>query len=336
MGAGGFRRNTGRNNTTLPYNVGFLNNVEDTDTYNTAVYDELQKVSTATNQMFQAIDEIHDEIDVRIRALNAMNLQFDELENRITTEIETAIADIQTQMGNLSTDDIWDNSESPPIKLKGTVAGIKTSIEGNDLKIQTVQGIVNQQGEEIALVQTELTSQGQKIVDVDGRVTVVQNSLSQYMKLTSYEATWGVNSSVNGQYAGVKLTNNGTNSAFQVTAQKFIVGDGSSGNTPFVFEGGRARMEFADIKNVNITTAMIANARIEFAQIDNVWIQDGQIANLTANKITAGSMSGSNWRLTVGGDFVMGGTGGAQLWMNGNRIDFYDGSGALRIRIGSW
>lgn len=322
MGAGGFRKNTGRNNTTLPYNVGFLNRVEDTETYNTAVYDELQKVSTATNQMFQAIDEIHDEIDVRIKALNAMNLQFDELENRITTEIETAIADIQTQMGNLSTEDIWDNSTNPPTKLDGTVAGIKTSIEGNDVKIQTVQGIVNEQGEEIALVQTELSN--------------INSSLSQYMKLTDYEATWGVNSNVNGRYAGVKLTNNGTNSAFQVTAQKFIVGDGSSGNTPFVFENGRARMEFADIKNVNITTAMIANARIQFAQIDNVWIQDGQIANLTANKITAGSMSGSNWRLTVGGDFVMGGTGGAQLWMNGNRIDFYDGSGALRIRIGSW
>lgn len=322
MGAGGFRKNTGRNNTTLPYNVGFLNRVEDTETYNTAVYDELQKVSTATNQMFQAIDEIHDEIDVRIKALNAMDLQFDELENRITTEIETAIADIITQMGNLSTEDIWDNSTNPPTKLNGTVAGIKTSIEGNDVKIQTVQGIVNEQGEEIALVQTELSN--------------INSSLSQYMKLTDYEATWGVNSNVNGRYAGVKLTNNGTNSAFQVTAQKFIVGDGSSGNTPFVFEDGRAKMEFADIKNVNITTAMIANARIQFAQIDNVWIQDGQIANLTANKITAGSMSGSNWRLTVGGDFVMGGTGGAQLWMNGNRIDFYDGGGALRIRIGSW
>lgn len=322
MGAGGFRKNTGRNNTTLPYNVGFLNRVEDTETYNTAVYDELQKVSTATNQMFQAIDEIHDEIDVRIKALHAMNLQFDELENRITTEIETAIADIITQMGNLSTEDIWDNSTIPPTKLDGTVAGIKTSIEGNDVKIQTVQGIVNEQGEEIALVQTELSN--------------INSSLSQYMKLTDYEATWGVNSNVNGRYAGVKLTNNGTNSAFQVTAQKFIVGDGSSGNTPFVFENGRARMEFADIKNVNITTAMIANARIQFAQIDNVWIQDGQIANLTANKITAGSMSGSNWRLTVGGDFVMGGTGGAQLWMNGNRIDFFDGGGALRIRIGSW
>ena len=336
MGAGGFRKNTGRNNTTLPYNVGFLNNVEDTDKYNVAVYDELQKVSTATNQMFQAIDEIHDEIDVRIKALHAMNLQFDELENRITTEIETAIADIQTQMGNLSTEDIWDRSTNPPTKLDGTVAGFKTSIEGNDLKIQTVQGIVNEQGEEIALVQTELTAQGTQIAEVDGKVTTVQNSLSQYMRLDSYEATWGVNSSVNGQYAGVKLTNNGTNSQFQVTANKFIVGDGNSGNTPFVFEGGRARMEFADIKNVNITTAQIANARIQFAQIDNVWIQDGQIANLTANKITAGSMSGSNWRLTVGGDFVMGGTGGSQLWMNGNRIDFYDGSGTLRIRIGSW
>src|SRR5699024_2631746 len=120
-----------------------------TETYNTAVYDELQKVSTATNQMFQAIDEIHDEIDVRIKALHAMNLQFDELENRITTEIETAIADIITQMGNLSTEDIWDNSTVPPTKLDGTVAGIKTSIEGNDVKIQTVPGIVNEQGEEI-------------------------------------------------------------------------------------------------------------------------------------------------------------------------------------------
>lgn len=322
MGAGGFRKNTGRNNTTLPYNVGFLNNVQDTETYNVAVYDELQKVSTATNQMFQAIDEIHEEIDVRIKALNAMNLQFDELENRITTEIETAIADIQIQMGNLSTEDIWDNSVQPPVKLESSMAGFKTSIEGNEVKIQSVEGIVNQQGEEIGLVQTEISN--------------INSSLSSYMKLSDYEATWGINSNVNGRYAGVKLTNNGTNSQFQVTADKFVVGDGNSGNTPFVFEGGRAKIEFADIKNVNITTAQIANARIQFAQIDNVWIADGQIANLTANKITAGSMSGSNWRLTVGGDFVMGGTGGAQLWMNGNRIDFYDGSGALRIRIGSW
>lgn len=323
MGAGGFRKNTGRNNTTLPYNVGFLNNVEDTDKYNVAVYDELQKVSTATNQMFQAIDEIHDEIDVRIKALNAMNLQFDELENRITTEIETAIADIITQMGNLSTEDIWDNSTVPPTKLDGTVAGIKTSIEGNEVKIQTVQGIVNEQGEEIALVQTELSN--------------INSSLSQYMKLTDYEATWGVNSSVNGRYAGVKLTNNGTNSAFQVTAQKFIVGDGSSGNTPFVFENGRAKMEFADIKNVNITTAMITNARIQWAQIDDVNITNAQIQSLSADKITAGSMSGSNWRFTVGGDFQLGaGSGSNRLWMNGSRIDFYDASGVLRIRIGTW
>lgn len=323
MGAGGFRKNTGRNNTTLPYNVGFLNNVQDTETYNVAVYDELQKVSTATNQMFQAIDEIHDEIDVRIKALNAMNLQFDELENRITTEIETAIADIITQMGNLSTEDIWDNSTVPPTKLDGTVAGIKTSIEGNEVKIQTVQGIVNEQGEEIALVQTELSN--------------INSSLSQYMKLTDYEATWGVNSTVNGKYAGVKLTNNGINSQFQVTANKFIVGNGTAGSTPFVFENGRAKMEFADIKNVNITTAMIANARIQWAQIDDVNITNAQIQSLSADKITAGSMSGSNWRFTVGGDFQLGaGSGSNRLWMNGSRIDFYDASGVLRIRIGTW
>lgn len=322
MGAGGFRKNTGRNNTTLPYNVGFLNNVQDTETYNVAVYDELQKVSTATNQMFQAIDEIHDEIDVRIKALHAMNLQFDELENRVTTEIETAIADIITQMGNLSTDDIWDNSVQPPVKLDSTMSGFKTEIEGNSTKIQTVEGIVNDQGQEIALIQSDLTNG--------------TGSVSQYMKLTEYEATWGVNSTVNGKTAGVSLTNNGSTSQFQVTADKFLVSNGTEGSTPFKVVGGRAVMEFADITNVVITTAQIATARIEWAQIDNVNITNAQITSLSADKITAGSMSGTNWRLTVGGDFVLGRTSSSQLWMNGSRIDFYDASGTLRIRIGSW
>lgn len=322
MGAGGFRKNTGRNNTTQPYSVGFLNTSESVETNNVAIYDELQNISTATNQMFQAIDEIHEEIDVRIKALHAMNLQFDELENRVTTEIETAIADIITQMGNLSTDDIWDNSVSPPVKLDSTMSGIKTSIEGNTASIQTVEGIVNDQGQEIALIQSDLTNG--------------TGSASQYMKLTEYEATWGVNSTVNGKTAGVKLTNNGSISQFQVTADKFLVSNGTEGSTPFKVVGGRAVMEFADITNVVITTAQIATARIQWAQIDNVSITNAQITSLSADKITAGSMSGTNWRLTVGGDFVLGKTSSSQLWMNGSRIDFYDASGTLRIRIGSW
>lgn len=336
MGAGGVTRQTGQKNTVMPYNVGFLNKAEDTDNYNVAVYDELQKISTSTTHMFEAIDNIHAEIDQRIKALDAMDLKYDELNNRITTEIETAIAKIETQLGNLSTDDIWDNSTNPPTKLDGTIAGMKVTITGNSTQIQQVTGIVNDQGEEIALVQTTLTSQGQAITDVDGRVTQVTNSLSQYMKLTQYEATWGVNSSVNGQYAGVKLTNNGTNSSFQVTAQKFIVGDGTSGNTPFTFEGGRARMEFADIKNVNITTAQIANARIQWAAIDNVSIASAQIQSLSADKVNVGRLQGSNWYADINGGFVLGNAGASQLVLNGNNISFYDPSGVLRIRIGTW
>lgn len=350
MSAGGFRRQTGRNNTVMPYNVGFLNKVEDTETYNVAVYDELQKVSTATNHMFQAIDDLHLEIDDRIKALDAMNLQFDEINNRITTEIETAIAKIITEMGNLSTDDIWDNSTVPPTKLNGTISGIKTTIAGVDKSVQTISGIVNEQGKEIAIHQTTLEGQekqiianGEEIITVDGKVQTVagevvtiKNSLSQYMKLTDYEATWGVNSVINGKYAGIKLTNEGSSSKFQVTATKFIVGDGTKGNTPFIFEGGRAKMEFADIRNVNITTAQIANARIKWAQIDGVSITDAQITSLSANKITAGSLKGSNWSLTVGGGFQMGTAGARQLIMNANNISFYDASGVLRIRIGTW
>lgn len=322
MGAGGVTRQTGKNNTVMPYNVGFLNNVTDTDKYNVAVYDELQKVSTATTHMFEAIDDIHAEIDQRIAALNAMDLKYDELNNRITTEIETAIADILTQMGNLDTSDIWDRSVDPAVKLDSTMAGIKVEIDGNTTNIQTVTGIVNQQGQEIGLIQQDITN--------------INSSLSQYMKLSEYEATWGVNSNVNGKYAGVKLTNDGTNSKFQVTADKFIVGDGTSGNTPFVFEGGRAKMNYADIKNVNVTTAQIANARIQWAQIDNVAVTNAQIQNLSASKVTAGTLSGSNWSADVGGNFRFGVAGSYQLVINNQNITFYDPNGVQRIKIGSW
>ncbi len=322
MGAGGVTRQTGQKNTVMPYNVGFLNKAEDTEKYNVAVYDELQKISTSTTHMFEAIDNIHAEIDQRIKALDAMDLKYDELNNRITIEIETAIAKIEQQLGNLSTEDIWDNTTNPPTKLNGTIAGMKVTITGNSTKIQTVTGIVNEQGKEIGLIQQQITN--------------INGSLSQYMKLSDYEATWGVNSTVNGKYAGVKLTNNGTNSAFQVTAQKFIVGDGTNGNTPFTFENGRAKMDYADIKNVNVTTAQIANARIQWAAIDNVAVTNAQIQSLSAAKINVGRLQGANWYADINGGFVLGAAGASQLVLNGNNISFYDPSGVIRIRIGTW
>ena len=144
MGAGGITRQTSQKNTVMPYNVGFPNKAEDTEKYNVAVYDELQKISTSTTHMFEAIDNIHAEIDQRIKALDAMDLKYDELNNRITTEIETAIAKIEQQLGNLSTEDIWDNTTNPPTKLDGTIAGMKVTITGNSTQIQTVTGIVNE------------------------------------------------------------------------------------------------------------------------------------------------------------------------------------------------
>lgn len=349
MKAGGVARQTGRRNTIMPYNVGFLNKADDTENYNVAVYDELQKVSTATTHMFQALDDIHAEIDQRIAALNAMNLKFDILENRITTEIETAIADIRTEMGNLSTDDIWDNSVNPPTKLNGTVAGIKTSIEGVDKSVQTVQGIVNDQGEEIALVQTTLTSQGQQISNVDGKVTSVQNSLTSYMKLTDYEATWGVSSTVNGKTAGVRLANNGSYSQFEVTAHKFVVrNDAGQGSTPFVIENGRAKMDYADIKNVNVTTAQIANARINYANIDNVSVSSAQIqaaaihSALIADHIQSdGWNAGYGWylgRSAASGNqdqFYMrsGPDGTNRVVLSADGLSVYAGN-VLRVRVG--
>ena len=322
MGAGGLTRQTGRNNTVMPYNVGFLNKVEDTDKYNVAVYDELQKVSSASTHMFQAIDDIHAEIDQRIEALNAMNLEFDALENRITTEIETAIADIITQMGNLDTTDIWDRSVNPPVMLDATMSGIKVSIEGNSTEIQQVAGIVNNQGQEIGLIQDSIKNK--------------TGDMAQYMQISEYEATWGVDSNMNGKYAGVKLTNDGTNSKFQVTADKFIVGDGTTGNTPFTFENGRAMMEFADIKDVNITTAQIANAEINGANIKDATITSAKITSLDASVISVGRLQGSNWYADIGGSFVFGEVGNRQLVITNENIAFYDETGVLRIRIGTW
>lgn len=337
MGAGGVTRQTGRNNTVMPYNVGFLNEATDTDKYNVAVYDELHKVSAASTHMFQALDDIHKEIDVRIAALDAMNLKYDALNNRITTQIATAIAQIQQQIGNLSLDDINDLTDpNNPIKLSGTISninttisGVKTTVSGVDAKVTTVEGIANNNGSEIAVIQNNMKNK--------------TGDMAQYMQLSEFDAVWGVNSHVNGRTAGVALVNNGTFSYFRVAADKFQVVDpsGATGSMPFTVENGKAKMDWADIKNANITTAQIANARINFANIDNVSISSGQIQNLTTDKlVVTGTLSKSGpqgtWAFNDQGGFaVTGADDGRRVELDANGLRVYQGN-ALRIVVGKW
>lgn len=325
MGAGGFRKFTSRANTTMPYNVGFLNDVSDTKTYNVAVYDELQKVSTASTHMFQALDDVKTEIVERTKALEAMKLTYDSELQRIsttfTTEINNVKTDLTTAMGSLNIDGIVDPN-SPTGKLAGTLVGFRSDLSNIHGSITTITGDITTANSDILTIQGQITTQGNAIAQNTSLITTIDNNGGKH-----YQAQWGVKATVAGLTGGVGFINEGTNPVFTVEASKFVVTDptvpeASRFFKPFYIEGGKVYMQSAVIKDGTITTAQIANARIENAQIGDL-----RSTNFVQNS--------TGWAMNKDGYLQINGSdGNGRMEVLAGQINIYDGAGSLRVRIG--
>lgn len=161
----------------MPYNVGFLNQVEDTETYNVSVYDELQKVSSASTHMFEAIDSIHASIDERMVALDALNLSFNDKLNQVTVnfsgrlgDLETDVANINIKLGNLTIEDISG--------LASSIDGINESIiQTNRTLNGTIQDLTDFQtstNTKIVGIQTQVDSNLGDITTLQAAITNVE------------------------------------------------------------------------------------------------------------------------------------------------------------------
>lgn len=345
MGANGNRKQTLRSNATQPYSVGFLNET-DSDKYNVAVYDELTKISTSTNQMFQAIDDVNKEVQERTRALQALNLQTNAAMDKVWLEL----GNVKVELGKgISVSDIIGPDGE---KLDGVLEGIQTTINATNGKITTLQGelvtanvridgVITQVDTingSVSQIIGEITDINGTIQTIQGQVTNAQATASQALTVGQtvdgkYTAQWGVKTSVGGLQGGVGFYNNGSVTSFTVNANQIIFTDGSvTGGTPFQISGGITQIKSASIIDGSITNAKIANATIQ-----NAKIADGAITNA---KIS-GALQSDNWNGVVGwyigkdGGFQMGNADGSgRVYLNGNGLTVTDAAGTVRVQVG--
>lgn len=345
MGANGNRKQTLRSNSTQPYSVGFLNET-DSDKYNVAVYDELTKISTSTNQMFQAIDDVNKEIENRTKALQALNLQVNSAMDKVWLEL----GNVKVELGKgITVTDIIGPDGEP---LDGILEGIQTTINAANGKITTIQGEVVNANLRIDGVITQVdTVNGQvsqiigEITDINGTIQTIQGQVSNAQATASealtvgqtvdgkYNSQWGVKTSVGGLQGGVGFYNNGTTTSFTVNANSIIFTDGNStGSTPFQVVGGVTQIRSASIMDGSIT-----NAKIQDGQITNAKIQNGAITNA---KIS-GALASDTWNGVVGwyldknGGFQFGNADGSgRVYLNGDGLTVLDAAGTVRVRVG--
>lgn len=318
MGANGNRQQTLRSNTTQPYNVGFLNE-QDSDKYNVAVYDELNKISVSTTHMFKALDDVNKEINERTKALDVLNLQV----NKSLDKVWLEMGNIKVEIGKgITVNDIIMPDGST---LDGTLEGIQTSINTANGKITTIVGEVTATNVRIDGVITQInTINGSvsqiigEINDINGTIQTIQGQVSNAQATASealtvgrdvsgkYDAQWGVKTNVNGLQGGVGFYNDGVKTSFTVNANLFQVTNGNETKPMFYVQDGKTYMDSAYIRS------------------------------LTAVDIFGGSININN-KFRVGSDGVVtivGDNPNAGMRITNDRLEVRDSNGNLRVVLG--
>lgn len=185
-------------------------------------------------------------------------------------------------------------------------SGLKTQVDNNSSQIVTLN--------------TTSATQGQSIQQLNNKTNGNSASIETLQTVTNgLSAEYSVRLDVNNRVAGFGLYNHGGSSAFYVRADKFAVGDASTGDRiPFIVQDGTVYIDTVLIRNASIdsakiadatitnakiqdaaiTSAKIADATISSAKIQDAAITNAKIDSLDAAKVTFGQMHGD--RINVG------------------------------------
>ena len=166
---------------------------------------------------------------------------------------------------------------------------------------------------------------------LDGHTASIQEHKSS---IDGLQAEWKIKVQAGGKISGVSLGGSGTESEFLVLADRFAVGMSTNGvlTYPFIIDQGKVVMNTAYIKDGSI--------------------ENGKIGNLSADKITTGSIAADRMKANIvsamSGQFtelssitakiglLRTATSGARTEIKDNLIEVYDTNGRIRVRLGVW
>ena len=205
-------------------------------------------------------------------------------------------------------------------------------------QINTLQTKV---GEDIAaVVQSEATARANLEEALAENIETVQTTLDGHTasiqehksSIDGLKAEWKIKVQAGGKISGVSLGVSGTESQFLVLADRFAVGMSTNGvlTYPFIIDQGKVVMNTAYIKDGSI--------------------ENGKIGNLSADKITSGSIAADRMKANIvsamSGQFtelssitakigvLRTATSGARTEIKDNLIEVYDDAGRVRVKIG--
>jgi len=187
-------------------------------------------------------------------------------------------------------------------------SGLKTQVDGNSSQINILNTTTATQGQSIQQISNK-TNGNTASIEV---LQTVNNGLT---------AQYSVKLDVNGRVVGFGLYNQPSGSAFYVRADKFAVGDPSTGDRiPFIVSGGNVYIDTAFIINASIDSAKIADAAINNAKIADAAISAAKIGQaqidtlrVAGNAVTTMAFASSGGGYTNGWINLPNGTQGVFL-----------------------
>lgn len=248
----------------------------------------------------------------------------------LTTRVTTAEGNISTNSSNITTlQNTVNNGSTGVAATAAAVAALGTrvttaegNITSNSSAITALQSTVNNGSTGVAatasalatLTTTVNVTQAGQISTLSGQYTSLNTTVgghtttisSHTTSINGLSAEYMVKINANGRVSGFGLYG-GTSSEFIILADRFSIVsnvDNAVVATPFVVQATSTTVGGVSVPaGVYISDAFIMNGSIVNAKIANAAIDDAKIVNLSANKITTGTLDTS--RLNIDGSTLI-------------------------------
>lgn len=232
-------------------------------------------------------------------------------------------------------------------ELESDVTSLESGVNGNANAISGLTTEVNQNKDGITANSNAVTSLQSRVTDAEGNIqgnATATQSLSTRVdtfdgRINKVEAEFVVKLDANGNAAGFGLATSskayspGVHSKATFSVDQFSIVKPGNQQLQFLVENGKVVMDGAFIKNATITSAQIG-------ELTATKISAGTITaavELKAASITGGSLSINN-KFTVdasGNVLIRNASTGARLEVRNDVIKVFDTNGTLRVRLGN-
>lgn len=273
-----------------------------------------QVAVTSSNALAIAMDTLTTEISSVLGMVTATSTALTQLEVQVGEDIAFATSQLRSEIatGIGSVTALSERIDQVAVDAAGQLSAAQSTLLAG---ISAVDGRVTNLAEAVTNVESEFEE------DLAQVETALSTSISTVNgKVTAIGALYTAKVAVNGLIGGFGIYNDGTEVEAGFDVDRFWIGrTADNKRKPFIIDSGIVYIDEAAIQK--LTFSKLRDESGSFI------VQGGKVKAdyLSAQEITVGGMSAA-----ING----GATSGGRIDITANRIEVFDGSGTLRVRLG--